>query len=249
MEPIDDVIGNSCKDYSSSEAVDDELLIVAVIEPKVTDEDVEKARGLKLPDSFYAYEQRPACSGCRGCENEGDDASPTTEKDQDEEQMFAQRAKLYQYDSESRKWIEQGVGEMKLLYHQASGRYRLLLREEQVQKVVLNQLLTTDLEMKPKKQTKNALLWSGFNHAEGEGKFEELAIKFKNQELVDNFREKIEEAKEQLASMETKPAPLASKLKGLTNPNSAPFANKEDTDKEETFSGYEQMEVMDEETI
>ncbi|XP_059487715.1 E3 SUMO-protein ligase RanBP2-like [Neocloeon triangulifer] len=430
------VKGNLFED-SPSENTDDEVHIVEVIEPKVSDEDVQKARALKLPDNFYAYKQRSACKGCRGCENEDSDASSTTEKDQtvsstvpstfstplfgsvsfgaaakpeklvssgnslattnmfatasnqptfaslanstsnagfsnltssspsfswagagtpvfgskgspalgskgstpapvfgsakpspvfgtpqalfsspslqstaspknnteggssedeggeethdphfepiialpdmievktgeeDEEKMFSHRAKLYRYDSNTREWKERGVGEMKLLYHQATGRYRLLLRREQVHKVVLNQLLTKDLEMKPMKLTNNALLWGGFNHAEeGEGKMEELAVKFKNQELVDEFKAKVEEAKERLASMETKPAPVVTTppvvepekvLKGPTTPTFVPPANEEDTDEEEeeeeeeddeedyeTYDDYEETEVMDE---
>jgi E3 SUMO-protein ligase RanBP2 len=69
---------------------------------------------------------------------------------------------------------------MKLLLHQATGRYRLLLRREQVHKVVLNQLLTKDLDLKPMKTSNNAVCWGAINHAEeGEVRTEELAVKFK----------------------------------------------------------------------
>jgi E3 SUMO-protein ligase RanBP2 len=93
--------------------------------------------------------------------------------------VFCQRGKLYRYDGDTREWKERGVGEMKLLLHQATGRYRLLLRREQVHKVVLNQLLTKDLEMKPLKTSNNALCWGALNHIEDDCRPEQLAVKFK----------------------------------------------------------------------
>jgi hypothetical protein len=93
--------------------------------------------------------------------------------------VFCQRAKLYRYDEDTREWKERGVGEMKLLLHQATGRYRLLLRREQVHKVVLNQLLTKDLDMQPLKTSNNAVCWGALNYAEEEPRTEKLALKFK----------------------------------------------------------------------
>lgn len=46
------------------------MKIVEVIEPKVSAEEIAKARELQLPDNFYAYKQRPACKGCPGCDKE-----------------------------------------------------------------------------------------------------------------------------------------------------------------------------------
>lgn len=68
---------------------------------------------------------------------------------------------------------------MKLLHHVANGRYRLLLRREQVHKVVLNQLLTTAVELTRMATNNNAWCWAGLNHAEDEPQLEQLAVRFK----------------------------------------------------------------------
>jgi E3 SUMO-protein ligase RanBP2 len=68
---------------------------------------------------------------------------------------------------------------MKILHHNATGAYRLLLRREQVHKVVLNQLITPAMELAPMSMTLNARCWGGMNYAEEEPKLEKLAVRFK----------------------------------------------------------------------
>jgi len=65
--------------------------IVEVIEPKVSDDEVAKARALQLPDNFYAYKQRPACKGCPGCEEDevdSEEQKPSKEQKSSEEKRF-----------------------------------------------------------------------------------------------------------------------------------------------------------------
>ena len=45
--------------------------------------------------------------------------------EEDEEEMFRQRAKLYRF--EVSEWKERGVGEMKIMKNKSSGNYRLIL--------------------------------------------------------------------------------------------------------------------------
>jgi hypothetical protein len=56
--------------------------IIEVIEPKVSAEEVAKARALQLPDNFYAYKQIPDCKGCPGCEkdDEAREKTPATKE-------------------------------------------------------------------------------------------------------------------------------------------------------------------------
>ena len=44
----------------------DDVIIISVSQP--TEDQVRRARDLMLPDWFYLYEDKPACPGCRGCE-------------------------------------------------------------------------------------------------------------------------------------------------------------------------------------
>ncbi|CAF0732609.1 unnamed protein product [Brachionus calyciflorus] len=59
-----------CQSDKPSTNVDknDDLEIVFTAKP--TEEQVDKARSLGLPDTFYLYLDKPNCKGCIGCENE-----------------------------------------------------------------------------------------------------------------------------------------------------------------------------------
>lgn len=87
---------------------------------------------------------------------------------------------------------------MKLLHHVAHGTYRLLLRREQVHKVVCNLLLTPDTEFRALNSSDKAWCWAGMNYAEEEPALEELAIKFKNPDLAVQFKEAIDMAQQAL---------------------------------------------------
>lgn len=82
---------------------------------------------------------------------------------------------------------------MKILHHEGHGTYRLLLRREQVHKVVCNLLLTADLEFKTLSSSDKAWVWAGMNYAEeGAGTLEQLAVKFKNAALAQQFKEAVD---------------------------------------------------------
>ncbi|KAJ1528545.1 hypothetical protein ONE63_006951 [Megalurothrips usitatus] len=119
--------------------------------------------------------------------------------EEEEEKLFCQRAKLFRYDTNSKEWKERGVGEMKILKHPINGTFRLLLRREQVHKVVLNQRLDADMKLNPLKTSDKAWCWGGINHAEDQaGALEELAVRFKNAEQAEEFRSKLEECQKLL---------------------------------------------------
>lgn len=98
----------------------------------------------------------------------------------------------------TKEWKERGVGEMKLLHHIAQGTYRLLLRREQVHKVVCNLLLTADQEFNTLSSSDRAWCWAGMNYAEEEPALEELAVKFKNPEIAAQFKNAIDKAQQAL---------------------------------------------------
>lgn len=87
---------------------------------------------------------------------------------------------------------------MKILHHAERGTYRILLRREQVHKVVCNMLLTADLEFQPLQTSDRAWMWAGMNYYEGETNLEKLAIRFKNPELAIQFKEAIDKAQQAL---------------------------------------------------
>ncbi|XP_048524432.1 E3 SUMO-protein ligase RanBP2 isoform X2 [Dendroctonus ponderosae] len=108
--------------------------------------------------------------------------------EEDETVLFNERAKLFRFDADTKEWKERGIGPFKLLYHPQNETYRLLLRREQVHKVVLNQRITPDFELQPMASSDQAWIWAGMNYDEGTAKLEKLAIKFKNCELSQSFK-------------------------------------------------------------
>ncbi|PNF19022.1 hypothetical protein B7P43_G11805 [Cryptotermes secundus] len=124
--------------------------------------------------------------------------------EEDETKVFCHRAKLYRYEAATKEWKERGVGEMKILHHPINNTYRLLLRREQVHKVVCNHLVTNDLTLKPLSSSNRAWCWGALNYAEeDEPKVEELAVLFKLQETAKEFRDKLNECIEQVAKLVT----------------------------------------------
>ncbi|XP_029155568.1 E3 SUMO-protein ligase RanBP2 [Nylanderia fulva] len=126
------------------------------------------------------------------------DAIEVRTGEEDEEKVFCHRAKLYRYDNTTKEWKERGIGEMKILYHADHGSYRLLLRREQVYKVVCNFLLTPDVEFHPLATSDQAWMWAGMNYAEQEPCAEQLAIKFKSPDLARQFKAHIDRIQQEL---------------------------------------------------
>lgn len=126
------------------------------------------------------------------------DAIEVRTGEEDEEKVFCQRAKLYRFDSNTKEWKERGVGEMKLLHHIEGGTYRLILRREQVHKIVCNMLLNADLDFEPLQTSDRAWIWAGMNYYDGEANLEKLAIRFKSPELASQFKEAIDKAQQAL---------------------------------------------------
>lgn len=71
--------------------------------------------------------------------------------------------------------------------------YRLLMRREQVHKIVLNQLITSDLDLQPLQSSDRAWLWGGVNYTDDGSQLEKLAARFKNPELAEKFRQSVQD--------------------------------------------------------
>ncbi|KAK1127033.1 hypothetical protein K0M31_004646 [Melipona bicolor] len=119
--------------------------------------------------------------------------------EEEEEKVFCEKAKLYRYDKDVCEWKERGIGEMKILHHAKYGRYRLLLRRDQVYKVVCNLLLTPDIKFSKLTSTDRAWVWAGMNYAEEQPCIEQLAVKFKTPELAKNFKDTVDRIQQSLS--------------------------------------------------
>ncbi|KAM3935490.1 E3 SUMO-protein ligase RanBP2-like isoform 2-T2 [Leptodactylus fuscus] len=120
--------------------------------------------------------------------------------EEDEEILFKERVKLYRWDRDVNQWKERGVGELKILFHQEKKYYRVLMRRDQVLKVCANHVISKEMKLAPLNTSNNALVWTAHDYSDGEGRFEQLAARFKTQELADSFQKIFEECQSKLQS-------------------------------------------------
>ncbi|MCJ8732174.1 hypothetical protein PDJAM_G00208100 [Pangasius djambal] len=116
--------------------------------------------------------------------------------EEDEQVVFSHRAKLYRYDKDLSQWKERGIGDIKILQNYDTKRTRLVMRRDQVLKLCANHWITSDMKLEPMKGSEKAWIWSAYDFAEGEGKVEQLAVRFKLQETANSFKEFFEKAKD-----------------------------------------------------
>ncbi|XP_075708778.1 E3 SUMO-protein ligase RanBP2-like isoform X2 [Rhinoderma darwinii] len=113
--------------------------------------------------------------------------------EEDEDILFKERVKLYRWDRDVNQWKERGVGELKILFHQEMKRYRILMRRDQVHKVCANHVISKEIKLAPLNTSNNALVWTAQDYSGEEGRIEQLAARFKTQELADSFQKTFEE--------------------------------------------------------
>ena len=126
--------------------------------------------------------------------------------EESEDIIFCQRGKLFRY--RDNKWVERGVGDMKVLQQRNEHKFRLLMRREIVMKLCCNHLILSSLELKP--HTDKSVLWSTYADFSEQTDSESLtlAIRFKTPEIKDEFVEAVNKCKHILKhSTRLKPSP------------------------------------------
>ncbi|XP_070173906.1 E3 SUMO-protein ligase RanBP2-like isoform X2 [Littorina saxatilis] len=121
--------------------------------------------------------------------------------DEDWSPLFSQRGKVFAFDNN--QWKERGIGEMKIMKHNSQMLFRVLMRREQVLKVACNQLITTDMELKPMATSETAWCWLATDYTDGkDGKTGQFAVRFKKMETAKQFKELFEECQKKLRQCE-----------------------------------------------
>ncbi|KAK9537433.1 hypothetical protein VZT92_005051 [Zoarces viviparus] len=114
--------------------------------------------------------------------------------EEEEEEMFCNRAKLFRFDTDTKEWKERGIGNVKILKHSAKGKVRLLMRREQVLKICANHNINADMLLKANAGSDKSWVWNAIDYADEEPKPEQLAIRFKTSDEASLFKAKFEEA-------------------------------------------------------
>merc|ERR1719409_2011803 len=116
--------------------------------------------------------------------------------EEEEEELYAQRSKLFRMrDGE---WKERGLGTAKLLKHKESGQIRFLLRQEKTMKIVGNHFVVDAppyCVIKPLESNPKFRIWKAQDYSEDEMEVETFALKFGSVELADAFQEKFNAVK------------------------------------------------------
>ncbi|MCJ1442986.1 MAG: hypothetical protein MMC23_003483 [Stictis urceolatum] len=140
--------------------------------------------------------------------------------EEQEEQTFKMRAKLFRFDRESREWKERGTGDVRLLKHKENLKTRLVMRRDKTFKVCANHYIVPDMKLSPNVGSDRSWVWNAAaDVSEGEPEPCTLAIRFANPENANLFKDafvKAQQENEKLfgpaeSSTEAAPAPAVEK--------------------------------------
>ena len=109
--------------------------------------------------------------------------------EEDEKDLFSNRGKLYRYDQPTKAWKERGVGIIKILQHNVTGKIRVLMRREHILKICCNHYITSEMELTPLVGNNTSWTWTTLSDfSDEEAKVEKLCIRFKLFEVAQNFQ-------------------------------------------------------------
>ncbi|XP_022108904.1 ran-specific GTPase-activating protein-like [Acanthaster planci] len=136
------------------------------------------------------------------------DRVETKTLEEDEEEVFKMRSKLFRYDTsiDPPEWKERGVGDVKILRHKGTQpRARVLMRRDKTLKICANHFITPVMKLQPNCGSERAWVWSTpADFADEEAKGETLAIRFANVENAQKFKDVFEECQRMISEQEKK---------------------------------------------
>lgn len=111
--------------------------------------------------------------------------------EENEDEIFAQRCKLFRFVEN--EWKDRGLGIIKILKGRDNGKYRILMRREQVHKVCANHVITAEMKLKSTHKD-TQWIWGASDYSEEQMQIEKFLVRFKNAELAKSFKDAFEEA-------------------------------------------------------
>merc|ERR1719445_956119 len=133
------------------------------------------------------------------------DKVDTNTGEEEETVLYSHRAKVFGYTGG--EWKERGIGDIKILKHEGTGKVRLLMRREQVLKICLNHYVSQQLVAQFKKQDSKSWTWAAQDFSDGELESMTFALRFKTPEISAEFKKALDEAAENSTSSPTKSSP------------------------------------------
>lgn len=117
--------------------------------------------------------------------------------EEEEEEDFKIRSKLYRMDNEADppEWKERGLGDIKILFHPRRKSYRIVMRREQTLKICANHAITPEMTLRPMVGSEKAFVWfTPADAADEEPVHQTLAARFGSKENADAFKAAFEKA-------------------------------------------------------
>lgn len=159
------------------------------------------------------------------------DAVETKTHEEDEEVFLKLRAKLFKFDKDAGEWQERGTGDVKILQHKTTQKFRLVMRRDKTLKVCANHYISPDMTLACNVGSDRSWVWNVTADTSDEGTMAvTLAIRFGNSENANIFKGKFEEAQKINASL----APSTSAEKSDATPTTDSDAKAEAKTEPET---------------
>ena len=108
--------------------------------------------------------------------------------DTDSDEVFAEKAELFRFCTETNQWIERGQGVLKILKGKESGVYRIVMRQAGTYVVRAHHRIPTFGELTPLHGCTRQFRWLTFDWAEGEEERELFAVRFARDETAAAFK-------------------------------------------------------------
>ncbi|KAK5640487.1 hypothetical protein RI129_011298 [Pyrocoelia pectoralis] len=124
------------------------------------------------------------------------DEVPLNTGEENESVLFSERAKLFRFVN--KEWRERGVGIIKILEDNDTGKIRVVMRRDQVHKICANHFLTPDMVLQTMSNSTRAFMWAANDFSNQEMVLETLCVRFKTEEEATAFSTAFENAKQKL---------------------------------------------------
>lgn len=121
--------------------------------------------------------------------------------EEDEDVLFKIRSKLFRFSQELGEWKERGTGDVRILEHKENRKIRLLMRREKTLKICLNHYVNPDVELNENVGSDRSWVWHGVDYADGEADHSLLAIRFRDSESANKFKNAYDEAREHMRKL------------------------------------------------
>jgi len=148
--------------------------------------------------------------------------------EEDDAEIYKQRAALYRFADSSGEWKERGKGDVKLLKNNKSGLIRILLRQDKTLKVCCNHTVQPSMGLRTNPGSDRSWVWRARDFAEEPPRDETFAIRFKDTDIAGQFQEAYNAARKANESV-LGPSSSSSSSSSPSSPLKAPAPSSSDS--------------------